>query len=436
MPRTGAKNVKVSFTAGKLTHFGGVYLLHCFLGRLQLRTCLGRRLSVKERNNFFTITERLFSLMYPMILGLQTVELTALLGTNGVFQYLTGLPRVPNRATLRRFLTQNAERLLPRFRRSHDLLRSQFLAFSPTRTSFCLDFDSTARTLYGHQEGVVKGYNPGKKGKKSYHPLIVTEAHTGYCLGGTLRYGNAHTADGVVPMLRSALLILPKTARTIRVRADAGFYSGEFIKQLSDKKIKFAVVAHMTAPLREKCLRAKYSAVSGEISTAEFRYQPDGWEKSERFVALREKLTEERKEQLKLFTLDKYAYHCIVTNLPLTPYGVFSFYENRTEIERVIRTLKEDYPFATAPTNGFSANALYAELSLLAYNLVTCFQRLCLPSEWQSYTVATLRHRLLLVPGVFVKMGNRPELRLPKNTPNKEVFEYAQKKIKELRPLA
>ncbi len=153
------------------------------------------------------------------------------------------------------------------------------------------------------------------------------------------------------------------------------------------------------------------------------------------FGVLREKLTEERKEQLKLFTLDKYAYHCIVTNLSLTPYGVFSFYEDRTEIERVIRTLKEDYPFATAPTNGFPANALYAELSLLAYNIVTWFQRLCLPPEWQSYTVATLRHRLLLVPGVFVKIGNRPELRLPKNTPHKEVFEYAQKKIKELRPL-
>lgn len=433
MSRNGAKNVKVSFTAGKLTHFGGVYLLHCFLHKLKIRTCLGRKLSLPERNNFFTVTERLFALMYPMILGLQTIELTTLLGTNGVFQYLTGLPRVPNPTTLRRFLTQNAPYLLPRFRTAHDMLRSKFLTLPKERTSFCLDFDSTARTLYGHQEGVVKGYNPGKKGKKSYHPLIVTEAHTGYALGGTLRYGNAYTADGVVLMFESVLRVLPKTARMIRVRADAGFYSGDFIKHLLDEKIKFAVVAHMTAPLRRKCLHAKYSPVRGNLSAAQFQYQPDGWEKKERFVVLREKLTEERKEQLKLFTLDQYAYHCIVTNLSMTPYGIFSFYEDRTEIERVIRTLKEDYPFATAPTNGFDANALYAELSLLAYNIVTWFQRLCLPSDWQSYTVATLRHRLLLVPGVFVKIGNRPELRLPKNTSHKEVFEYAQKKIKELR---
>ena len=95
MPRTGAKNIKIAFTAGQLTHFGGVYLLHRFLQQSQLRTFLCQRFRINERNNYFSITERLFTLMYPMILGLNTIELTTLLGTNGVFQYLTGLPRVP-----------------------------------------------------------------------------------------------------------------------------------------------------------------------------------------------------------------------------------------------------------------------------------------------------------------------------------------------------
>ena len=107
-----------------------------------------------------------------------------------------------------------------------------------------------------------------------------------------------------------------------------------------------------------------------------------------------------------------YAYHVIVTNLSLTPYGVFTFYEDRSAMERTVRTLKEDYPFGTAPTGNFVANALYAELSLLAYNIVIWFRRLCLPEDWQSYTVQTLRHRLLLIPGVFTRTGNRPVLKL------------------------
>src|SRR3989338_6302103 len=157
MPRIGAKKVRVAFTAGQLTHFGGVYLLHCFLQQLRLRTFLGDRLRMSERNNHFSTTERLLALLYPMILGLDKIELTALLGTNGVFQYLTGLPRVPNPTTLRRFLITNADILLPKLRSAHNLLRARFLTLPESHSSYWLDFDSTARTLYGNQEGAAKG---------------------------------------------------------------------------------------------------------------------------------------------------------------------------------------------------------------------------------------------------------------------------------------
>lgn len=435
MPRTGAKNVKVSFSAGKLTHFGGIYLLHNFLQQLQLRTFLSRQLRMAERNNHFSITERLFALLYPMILGLDKIELTALLGTNGVFQYLTGLPRIPNPTTLRRFLIANAVILLPKLRAAHNLLRARFLVSPTPHSSYWLDFDSTARTLYGNQEGAAKGYNPHHRGKKSYHPLICTEAHFQDCLGGELRYGNAHTAEGVNDMLNTVLAIIPSSVRTIRTRADAGFYDGDFIQQLCDNRVEFAVVAHMTAPLKHKVPTMRYFKIDPVYSAAEFQYQPQEWKQKHRFVALREQLTEKRDAQLTLFKTKAYAYHVIVTNLPLTPSGVFAFYEDRSGMERTVRTLKEDYPFGTAPTGNFAANALYAELSLLAYNIVIWFRRLCLPDDWQSYTVATLRHRLLLIPGIFTRSGNRPLLKLPKNSLHQNTFLYAQDRIKKLKPL-
>jgi hypothetical protein len=436
MPRSGSKRVQVAFTAGRLTHFGGVYLLHQFLQHMKLRTFFHGRMRINERNNSFSVTERLMALVYPMILGLNSIELITLFGRNGVFQYLTGLPRVPNPTTLRRFLVQKADMLLPRLRAAHDELRTRFLSNPLPYARVWLDFDSTAKTLYGHQEGVAKGYNPAHKGKRSYHPLICTEAHTSDCLGGELRYGNVHTAAGVSELFRRILSLLPSSVRTIRVRADAGFYDGDFTALLRDNRIGFVLVAHMTRPLREKVARARYSPITAALSIAEFRYQPIGWDKPCRFVALREKLTEDRQEQLKLFTLENYAYHCVVSNLPLSPYKIFEFYENRSGVERIVRTLKEDYPFSKAPTNGFTANALYTELSLLSYNVVSWFKRLCLPDDWQSYTIPTLRHRILLVPGVFTRTNNRPRLKLPRNTPYQEVFSDAQKKIKELRPLA
>jgi len=432
MRRTGSRNVKLAFSAGQLTHFGGVYLLHNFLQQLQLRTFLSQRLRLKERNNCFSISERLFAFIYPMILGLNSIELTVLLGNNGVFQYLTGLPRVPRPNTLRRFLTDKADILLPRLQSTHNILRTHFLA---NHSSYWFDFDSTVKTLYGHQEGVVKGYNPEHKGRKSYHPLICTEAHFQDCLGGELRYGDADTADGVNKMLNSALLIIPSTVRTIRIRADAGFYDGDFIAKLSQNNCEFAVVAVRTKPLQLKIPNQKYTRVNEYLSIAEFQYQPFGWKKPYRFVVLREKLTEKKKQQLQLLTFDKYSYRLMVTNLKLTPTGVFTFYDGRAGLERIVRTLKEDYPFAKAPTNDFTANALYTEISLLAYNIIIWFKRLCLPEDWQSYTIGTLRHRLLLIPGVFTRTDNRPVLKLSKSSPYQDVFEYALEKISKLSPL-
>ena len=435
MPRIGAKKVRVAFSAGQLTHFGGVYLLHQFLQQLRLRTLLSRKLQIHERNNHFSTTERLLALLYPMILGLDKIELTALLGTNGVFQYLTGLPRVPNPTTLRRFLIANADILLPKLRSAHNDLRAHFLTLPDLRSSCWLDFDSTARTLYGNQEGASKGYNLHHPGKKSYHPLICTEAHLQDCLGGELRHGNAHTAEGVNAMLNIILAILPSSVRTIPIHADAGFYDSDFIQKLCDNLVEFAVVAHMTAPLKHRVPALRYTKIDSVYSAAEFQYQPHGWKQKHRFVVLREQLTDKRDAQLTLFKMRAYAYHIIVTNLSLTSSGVFAFYEDRSGMERTVRTLKEDYPFGTAPTGSFAANALYAELSLLAYNIVIWFRRLCLPDDWQSYTVQTLRHRLLLIPGVFTRTGNRPVLKLPKNNPHQKTFLCAQSRIKKLKPL-
>jgi len=61
----------------------------------------------------------------------------------------------------------------------------------------------------------------------------------------------------------------------------------------------------------------------------------------------------------------------------------------------------------------YGYNALYLEVVRLAYNLVTAFQRMCLPEGWQSLTLSKLRHRLFWLPGELTRPQNRPTLRLP-----------------------
>jgi len=435
--RSGARNIRLKFTSTGLTHFGGIYLLHQFLQQLRMRSYLSHRLALPQRNNRYTLSELLLALIYPMILGLEKIEVSALLNTNGIFQYITGLPSFPNPATLRRFLLRAAPSLLPQLQNVHDELRAHFLQYPQAQSSFWLDCDSTTHTLYGHQEGVVKGYNPGHRGKRGYHPLVITEAHLGDCLGGTLRPGNAPSAKGIEDLLATIFPFLPKPQR-LRVRADAGFYDGDFVTFLKKNHCEFALVARITRPLREKLSGLKYHRVTAQqFSCSEFHYQPHQWEEKERFVVLRRKLPDEPEQsQTTLFTLDQYAYSVIVTNLDLEAYNVFHFYQDRSAMERIVRTLKEDYPFGDAPTNSFAANAFYAELSLLAYNIMTWFKRICLPQEWQSFTLPTIRHRLLMIPGQFVRSDNVPTLRFPRNAMYQDTFEYAQQQIKALVPIA
>lgn len=431
----GSRKIRTKFTATGLTHFGGVYLFHQFLQQLRFRSYLSWYLSLSQRNNRYSLTEILLALLYPMILGLEKIEVSALLKTNGVFQYLTGLPHIPNPTTLRRFLVRAASHLLPQLRDAHNELRQHFLVLPERPSSFWIDCDSTAQTLYGKQEGVVKGYNPGRPGKKSYHPLIVTEAHRGDCLGGFLRPGNAYTAEGIQELIKTILSFLPHHQR-LRLRADAGFYDGDFVAFLKENHIEFAVVAHFTAPLKSIVGGLHYRRVSPIFSVAEFSYRPNKWKQNERFLVLRRILPDqESKAQTTLFTLDRYAYSILVTNFEFEPYHVFQFYQDRSAMERIVRILKDDYPFATAPTHSFEANAFYAELSLLAYNLITWFKRLCLPYDWQSYTLSTIRHRLLLTPGQLVRTDNVPTLRFPRNSLYQDVFVSAQRKIQKLSPL-
>jgi hypothetical protein len=81
-------------------------------------------------------------------------------------------------------------------------------------------------------------------------------------------------------------------------------------------------------------------------------------------------------------------------------------------MDRRIREIREDYALAKIPTRAFEANALYLEVVRLAYNLVTAFQRTCLPQEWQALTLSKLRHRLFWLPGELTRPQNRPTLRL------------------------
>ena len=430
MPR-GPRKLASECGATSLTHYGGVYLLHRFLSRIGFKDGMARQVRVTQRNHRYPVGELLLALLDPIILGLERIETTWLLQQNGVFQYLTGLPSYPNPSTLRRFLLRLAPAALPDLRRLHDRLAARVRARSPRRTRLLFDLDSTVVAVDGNQEGAQGGYNPRKRGRPSYHPLLCCEGHTKDCWHGELRPGDVPTASGILTFLPACFTKVPRGVR-IFVRGDKGFYDHKTIEWLEARRARFVIVARLTQPIKRRLGQLEYTRVSRGVEAAECRYQPTRGPRAYRFVVIRRPFPDEPTEQLTLFQLGQYAYQVLVTNLPLHPLTVWRFYNARAGIERIRRALKGDYPLGKIPSHHFAANEVYFHLLLLAYNLVNWFKRLCLPPDYQRATLETLRHRILLMPAQLLRTGNRPRLALPARGPQAATWRHALQRIEPL----
>jgi hypothetical protein len=428
------KNIKVACDHRGLTHFGGVYFFHEFLRVMQLRHFLACHLVYPRRNSRYHLSQMIFALMYPIVLGLDRIETASFLRSNGTFQYLTGLPSFPDPQTLRRFLFHAPERFWEQLHRINDRLLQTFIHLPHHRSRLIFDLDSTVLTVFGHQDGAEVGYNPRYRGKRSYNPLLCMEANSSYLWDAELRRGNAGTWDGSPDLLATCFANVPPDIRQRRVRADAGFGLNPVFDVLESHSAEYAVVARMTPSLKRSLTGLRYSPVNHDWEMAELQLRPQSWSRARRFVVARRLLSADERQPT-LFALGRYAYRAWVTNLSLTPLGVWHFYDARAALEPRIGELLEDYALRKIPTRSFAANALFLEIIRLAYNLVTAFQRLCLQESWQRLTLSKLRYKLFLLPGELTRPQNRPVLRLRESSMMQVLADDILRSIHKLPPL-
>lgn len=368
----------------------------------------------RQRNNRYTVSELILSLLYTIIAGLGRINTARILKYNSSFQDIVGLRSFPSSTTLRRFLLRLTPRALRQIIGVHDYYRLELIQYPYKPTSVILDLDSTVLTVHGKQEKATIGYNPHKRGRPSYQPLLCFESHTQDCLHGKLRSGKKPTGIEEQNFIQECLNKLPQGIYRTRAGGDAGFYNHKVIEFLDEKKIGYAIVAKITGPIRPNLSGLNYHEFRYGWEASEFFYQPCGWKEPHRFVVIRRPIPEEPIAQLTLFKLKKHAYQVIVTNLPLSPESVYRFYIGRCAVELNVKELKENFSLIKIPSRAFLANEVYFHLNLSAYNIMNWFKRLCLPKQFQHFTLRTIRTEFLMLPAKLVRTGNRNLLRLPK----------------------
>ena len=431
MPKTHT-HIDLSFSNTGLTHYGGLFLLQQFFQKIKLRSALSHAIRFQQLNNRYSISDSILAILYPIILGLGRIETNILLQQNGVFQYLASLPTYPDPTTLRRFLERFGSKGLPAFKNLHNRFRAHLLMKPDPLSSAIFDLDTKVLTVYGQQQGARIGFNPKKRGRPSYQPLLCFEGNTGDIWEGIYLSGDAHPAPHTVDILSKSISMLPAGIREIRIRGDAAFYDHSIAEYLQEVPAFYAIVARITKPIQKYFGALSYEETSPGLWFAEFEYKPFRWSTTQRFIVLRRRLPEKPSWQLSLFKMAGYTYHVIVTNLSLKPINLWRFYNQRATGELIIRELLEAYTLGKIPRGDWVSNQAYFHLVLLAYNLINWFRRFCLPDDWQRLNLQTIRNRLLLVPAQLVRPQGRPTLSLPNSYPYAKTFLEISKTISQL----
>jgi len=429
MPK-GTRNIQLSFDESTLTHFGGMWLIQRFCNRIGLRRLFQRHLQGFHNTSVYHPSELILALMFAIIMGLRRISKTDILQYNGAFLAMLGIKRFPDQSTLRRFLRRLSPQIIRRLVRLHDSLRAYLFALPRMRHGLIFDIDSSVFVIYGKAEGARVGYNPKKPGRRSYHPLFCFEAGFEEFWHGSLRPGNTGSSTGIFPFLNICLAKVPKTIAKsrIRFRMDSGFYSRGTVEFIDGKGCGYVIVAKEYKPVQVKAQACKFTKLKNGWEAGEFWWKPtEKWERKHRFVAVRRPIPEDPEEakQLTLFKIRKYAYHVFITNLKTSAWRVYLFYSLRANIEKHIRELVYDYPLSKIPTSDWIANVAHFQIVLFACDLVHWFRRLCLPKDWRSSILETLRTDFLMLPARMVYARNKNILKLPRDYPCRKEFQQA-----------
>ena len=387
------------FEAKNLTAYGGLLPVATMLEKLGFQQVVEETLTVKRATRAMPMYQFVLAMVLAIYVGFSRLHHLRFVTQDPMLTGILKVLRLPPQCTFWRFVASLhlgiAAQLLSVQRRMRERVWEATHVGLKTVT---LDTDTTVHTLFGNQMGGRKSYNPKNKGKKSYQPILTFLAETREYVSGELRNGDRPTGAQIARHLQQVFGALPSQVTTIQARADSGFYCWEAVEAYEQRGVEFIISARKTSRLVEELKAAEWkrSPRTDADGQCEFRYQPDGWGKPYRFVALRyekkSKPTQDEPEQYQLFDTPEYGYRVFVTNMKKPVDLLTWFYSQRGGAENLIKEANNDAGLAAHPSGRWAMNCNHFQLAMLAYNL-NCW--LMLFNREEEAKVETLQHTTL-----------------------------------------
>jgi hypothetical protein len=388
------------FSARNLTAYGGLLPVATMLEKLGLEQLVEETLTIGRVTRAMPVYRFVLAIVLALYVGFSRLNHLRFLEREPMLTGILKIVRLPPQCTFWRFLASLHLSVAGQILRiQHTLRQRVWEAAHVDLKTVTLDTDTTVHTLFGHQMGGRKSYNPKNKGKKSYQPILTFMAETREYVAGELRNGDRPTGKQIARHLEGVFAAVSKGAETVYARADSGFYCNEAVEAYEKAGARFIVSARKTSRLIDELKAAEWtgSPKTDADGQCEFRYQPQGWTKAHRFIALRyikkkQAAAAEESEQYQLFDTPEYRYRVFVTNMSGGIALLAWFYNQRASAENLIKEAKNDAGMADHPSGRWAMNCIYFQFAMLAYNL-NCW--LMLFNREAEARVETLGHTTL-----------------------------------------
>ena len=316
-----------------------------------------------------------------------------------------------------------------------------------------IDLDATDVEVYGARK---RGVDWNHQGQRVGRPHVAAWAEAETVLAADLGDGTDDPRASAPGLLRRALASLPAAVRAggrVAMRADAGYFAGALARAAHDEHIGFAIGARRIAPLWRLL-----AGIAGEdwhdaidmdnAQVAVADYCPDWWPADTRLLIRRVLLepaqisADLRSRRRRTLHPDQralpipelaaagaiYAYSFILTNLdvssPDQARAVEHWYRHRTTVENIFRDSKLGAALRHLPSGYPQVNLAWMWGALLAATMAAWLHQLTGLTAGEDILaghgvrggkamIATLRWRLIAVPGRLTRHARHLVLRLP-----------------------
>ena len=430
------------FKGKNLTPFGGLLPVATMLEKLGFAELVQEMITSSRETRVMSLYQFVLGIVLGLYIGFPRLNHLRFIAEDPIVTGIVKVKRLPPQSTLWRFMAAlhlNVEKQILSIQKT--LRERAWQAANVQLNGVTLDTDTTVHTVYGQQMGARKGYNPKNKGKKSYQPMLTFIAETREYLWGGLHNGDRPSGQEIGDHIRQAVAALPSIVQKIFARADAGFYCAEAAEAYEEAQCQFVITAQKTKRLVSQLNEAdwKPSPKTDADDQSEFFYQPEGWSKGYRFVALRYNIDElaetEPKEQYQLFDAQPYRYRVFVTNMKDPIAYVVWFYNQRGGAENLIKEANNDAGLAAYPSGRYDMNRNHFQLVMLAYNLNCWLMLFSRPPKVDSLTLKhttlqTARLRFLFIAAKIWSHAGRTRIHYSDHYEEKGVFQELMDRLR------